>query len=523
MELQLKKRSSKILIILVIFSSSFILRLWNLNQMGRTWDEPSYVEVGYKFIKLIEKGEIKNNLFLKWADEPPLARYIYGLASVSNEKEINTNGNILFNYDYTYPRLASAFISSFSVIVIILIGWEFISYSVGIFSGIILSMLPLFVGYSQLATLESILFFTFTVSVYSFLRFLKSNTYLYSVISGVFLGLAVLSKFTNVLLIPLFIIIFLVWRKYLEEKNIKVFGKVIVILIVSILTFISLWPMLLFNFNQIIISSFNLRSSLGKNPSIEVFFGRLMHVPIFYYFVFFLITTPILILIFFLIGSRYIINYGDISNKIKNSKRKAELKWIYYSLMIWFLVPFIQSFYNFRQHGIRYIVEIYAPLSIIAGIGINESIGRISSKVVFRILIVLLLIVYLISNLLKIAPYYLDYFNVLVGGTKAVYEKKLFLLGWWGQGVREAGYYLKKQAPRGSRIGLAISPIHVFPQSDDYRIYEYNPKDNYDYVVVSYFHIFREGFNDSKIKSNYNLVYSVKADGAILMWIYKSK
>lgn len=515
--------SKKILFVILIFAFSLSLRLWNLNQMGRTWDEHAYVEVGYKFVQLLAKGDFKNNFFYNWADEPPLARYIYGFSEVFGKKQIQSDGKVLFNYDYTYPRLASSILSSLSVVLVVLIGWEFISYSVGIFSGTILSMLPLFLGYSQIATLESVLFFTFTASIYSFLRFLKKGSYTRALIAGLFLGFAILSKFTNILLIPIFISVVIIWKKYSLKRDLSILKKLPIVFISSIVIFFTLWPMPLFDLGQVISYNYNLRSELGQHPSIEIFFGRLMHVPVFYYPIYFLITTPLLLLVFFLIGSKYISDYGRSFDKLNGAGKRKDLKWIFYSLILWFCLVFIQSFYNFRQHGIRYIIEIYAPFAIITALGFDYLVSKIIKKNIQKIILFASIIFYLFVILIGITPYYLEYFNIVVGGTKNVYNSRLFQIGWWGQGAKEAGDYIKKQAPGGSKIGLAISPIHVFPQSQNYKVFEYNPKVKYDYVVVSYFHVLREGFDDTKIKHEYNLVYTVKADGASLMWVYESK
>lgn len=513
----------KILALILIFTFSVVIRLWTLNQIGRTWDESAYVEVGYKFIKLITKGDILNNYFYEWVDEPPLARYIYGVFSVL-DTEVNSNGDIIFNYDYTHARIASVLISSLSVITVVLLGFEFISFFVGISSGVILSMLPIFLGFSQIATLESFLFFTFTTSVYGYLRFLSKQSYKRAVIAGIFLGLAILSKITNILLLPLFLIIYLIWKKYSIQKNkLITFKKFCVLIISSLFTFFIIWPMPLFNLYRVISWNYQLRSQLGSQPSIEVFFGKLIHVPIFYYFVFFLISTPFLVLILFFIGSKYISDYGESFSRLKMVEKKLNKKWILYSLIIWFTLPFIQSFYNFRHQGIRYIIEIYAPLALIAGIGLEYVSNRILKKNILKIILFFFLILYLFSILYKLSPYYLDYYNIVVGGNKVVYDKGLFQFGWWGQGIREAGYYIEKNVPKGSKIGLAFNPIQVFPPIKGYKISVFSEKEQYDYVVVSYFHVLREKFDDSRIRTNYRLIYTVKADEAVLVWVYKIK
>ena len=211
----------KIFIIVCIFLFSVILRLWNLNQMGRTWDESAYVEVGYNFIQLLEKGDVNNNYFYLWSDEPPLARYVYGIFGSFDQTP--AHGQAIFNYDYTFARFASVLMSSLTVVLTVLICWEFISIPVGFFAGIILSMLPFFLGLSQLATLESPLILTFTAATYSFIRFLRSRSYKNAVITGLLLGMAMLVKYTNVLLIVLFAAIYLAWIKVNYKEKFESF------------------------------------------------------------------------------------------------------------------------------------------------------------------------------------------------------------------------------------------------------------------------------------------------------------
>ena len=96
-------------------------------------------------------------------------------------------------------------------------------------------------------------------------------------------------------------------------------------------------------------------------------------------------------------------------------------------------------------------------------------------------------------------------------------------MGWWGQGIKEAGLYLERNADKRSTVGLAISPIHVMYLLPDLIATKYSDKSQYDYVVVNYFNVLREGFDDSTIRKNYNNMYSVLADGAPLVDIYKKK
>ncbi len=517
LEYFLKSRWKIIISIILIFLLSLTLRIATLNQMGRTWDEPEYIEQGYTMDELIKKGDFSNSYFYTTYDHPPLVKYIYGLTAHLDKTGTDKSGNPIFNYDYTYSRFLSAVFASLSAVLVLLIAWEYVSVFVGILSGIIFSALPFFIGLSQLVTTESILMFLFTSSVYSFIRFLKSFSFKKLVLTGVLVGLSLETKQSNALLFPIFGLIYLLWYfntgKLKEKFTNKKFLSLFLIGITSAITFIVLWPMPYFHLD--VINEINQKIWLVKTAPPIIFWGRLIESPVIYFVTLFFITTPLLILIFSLFGLKAV-----------DKKRN----WILYSLIIWFLFPFIQSFYVWRVHGVRYIVEIYAPLSIIAAMGIAYVIEKLKLGTKAKITSIVLITLYMFSIIYQMKPYYLDYFNELVGGPKGVYDKRYFELGWWGQGLREAGYYLRDNAKKNSSIALFISPPHAFPPIKNQKLIFidpnkgiYDPKIKYDYVVVNYYHVLREGFDDSQIKRNYKLIRQVKAAGAPIVDIYSSK
>ena len=486
--------------------------------MGRTWDESAYVEYGYKFLQLVKKGDFTNSYWYRTSDEPPLVRYIYAIPSYFDVSQFSPNGDVKFKYDYTYSRIVSAVASSVSVIFVVLVGWELLSPFVGVIAGAIFSMLPFYLGLSQLATLESFIMLFFTSSIYFFIKFLKRFSLKFLILSGISIGLALQTKYTNILLIPLVICIYYIWYFNLGKKKGNIFEmKIMYIFLISLFVFLILWPMPWFHLKEVIEFNYKWRI-LGSRYSVpEVFFGKLMLTPVIYFVIYFLITTSLLILGLFLVGVK----------KIYKSKN-----WIFYAILAWFCLPFIQSFYNFRQHGVRYIIEIYAPLALISAIGFDYLVSKISKKIWVKFVFFVPVLIYMLVVLIRIAPYYLDYFNILVGGTKNVYEKRLFQMGWWGQGMREAGLYIQKEAASGSQIAVVGSnSFSVMPSIDNISItkyeedrkYDYIEDRKYDYNIVSYFQIIREGFNDTKIKNSYTPVHKVLADGADLVWVYKRK
>ena len=513
----LKNKQKIIISIIFIFLLSLTLRIATLNQIGRTWDEPEYVEQGYKMDELIKKGDFANSFFYTTYDHPPLVKYIYGLTAHLDQKGIDKSGNPIFNYDYTYSRFLSAVFASLSAVLVLLIAWEYVSAFVGILSGIIFSTLPFFIGLSQLVTTESILMFLFTSSIYSFLKLLNKFAIKKLLLVGILSGLALQAKQSNGLLFPLFGLFYLLWYFKIGRKNNEKFlGKRFISLIwigiIAVMVFVAIWPMPYFHLD--VINSINQKIWLVKTSPPEVFWGKLILSPKIYFITLYFITTPVLIILLSLVGLK---------------KIQAMKKWIPYAFIIWFLFPFIQSFYPWRVHGVRYIIEIYAPLSIIAAMGVGFIIEKLKLDTKAKIASIVLITLYMFSIIYQMKPYYLDYFNEVVGGPKGVYDKRYFELGWWGQGFREAGYYLRDNAKRNSTVGLYISSPHVFPKISNQKLIfvdpgkQYNRDQQYDYVVVNNYHVLREGFDDGGIKSDYKLIYQVKAGDAPIVDIYSSK
>lgn len=518
----------KIFIIIIIFLFALSVRLWNLNQMGRTWDEFTYVEWGYNFINLVQKGDFSNPYWYKTSGSPPVSRYLYGVASLLDINHFDLKGKPVFNYDLTFVRLVSVLFSCLTVVVIFLIGWKYISPFIGVVASIVFSLLPLSVGYAQIATLESLILFFFTTAIFSFFNFLNTYSKKNIILAGVFMGLALGVKYSNILLLPLSLLIFLLWYFYVGKNKIdksKYFKGILGIFLFSFLTFFAIWPMPFFHIKEVLDYSYSLRIVPNKYPSVEVFFGKVMHVPVFYYFIQFLVTVPVIALSLFFVGAKRI---SDLTTgKILKNKYKfiinLENKWVLYAIILWFCFPFIQSFYNFRQQGIRYIIEIYPPFALIVAIGFDYIVSRFIKSSIKKFIIFVPVIIYLLVVLVRISPYYLDYYNLVVGGTRNVYEKNLFQLGWWGQGIKEAGLYLEKHAQKDSTVGLAIDPIESMPLSNKLKLFNYLDNKNYDYVLLGYYRVTRLGFDASNIKRKYDLVYSVKADGANIVWVYKRK
>ena len=497
-----------ILLSLIVFFLAFSLRIWNLNRAGQMWDEKSLLaDYAWNYVRDARNLNFGSDFWWKGTpDHPPLVRYIRSIASIPDIKAWDNRGFPIYNYDLTYDRMLSVILTSLAAVMVFLIGARYISLYAGFAAGMIFSMMPIPLGHSQIAMIEPLGLFFFTASMFAFFLFLEKPDKKRMIASGIALGFALLARETHLMLLPMMLIIIFLKNHYAKDKNIKsVLYKTFGTFIIAFLTFFCLWPMPFFHLGWEFNYFMNLRvKTAGGIP--EVFFGRLMLTEFSYYFVYTIITTPLIILLLSLVGLK----------KIDKSKN-----WILYSIVFWFCFPFIMSFYPKKEQGIRYIIQICAPLALIASIGFEAVVSKFVKKLNYKILFLIPLFLYQFIILLRITPYYIDYFNVLVGGAKNVYEKRLFHLAWWGEGIKEAFTYLDKNAPKNATIGIATAPSHILPPLPGKKLILYKDNQSYDFVVVNFYNIIREGFDDSKIRKDYKNVYSVIADGAHLVEVYK--
>jgi len=504
----------------IVFIFALSLRLWNFNQMGRWWDEYWYQEKGYYLMELIKKGDFFNSYWYKAAaDHPTLSNYFYGLASYKDLVRYDLNskpvaqvsgmkkGAPVFNYDLTYSRLISVIASSLAIVLVFLLASRYFSIFIGLTSSMIMSMLPHFLGLSQLVDLESWVMLTFTATVFSYFLYFEKNKKIFLILTGIFSGLSLAVKQSDVLIFALLLTICYIWKKKSKIGKIKYF-HLLYIFLIAVVSFIVVYPIPLLNLPVFLSSTYDVWFKNGGGIP-ELLFGVHLGAPFFYYIIAFLVTTPLVILLLSFVGIKVALDK-------KNNR-------LYLAIIAWFLVPFLLSFFHYRTNMVRFIIEFYAPLSILAAIGLENLIKRFTKNLVLKYALIIPVFIYLSLILVSITPFYLNYYNELVGGTKNVYEKRLFFLGWFGEGLKAPGMYLANSAPKKSLIGLALNPEHVLYKVSSLNYETFNPSKKYDYVVVNDYFITRNGFDVNLLKEEYYPIYEENAGGAILASVYKHK
>jgi hypothetical protein len=113
----------------------------------------------------------------------------------------------------------------------------------------------------------------------------------------------------------------------------------------------------------------------------------------------------------------------------------------------------------------RYLLPVFAPLDLLAGLGLWSGAGWLAGKAGVRLERNLLLgglglaVLLQAGWAIKTFPYYLDYYNPLLGGSEKAPE--VMMIGW-GEGLDQAARYLNAKSQAETLKVMAWYPDGVF-------------------------------------------------------------
>lgn len=154
-----------------------------------------------------------------------------------------------------------------------------------------------------------------------------------------------------------------------------------------------------------------------------------------------LITTPPILLVFFIIG---------LGKSIIEQKRdhKSKESFLYFITQLWFFFPIIYYIIKLPNvyDGTRHFLFILPAMAIFAGIGASafiELLSRWYRKVVF-VLLGISIIFLTALNHITLHPYQMTYFNLLTGGIQEAWKK--YETDYWVSSYKEAMEWVNQQA-----------------------------------------------------------------------------
>jgi len=535
-----------IAIIILLFILTIGVRAYDLNGAGATFDEHDYVRMAINNYEAFRTLDFSSERWSFLSAQPPFGKYVHTFFYSSIINDIDEKGraqmisgvyrsDALSGEIYRTGRYSGILYGGLTIVIIYLFCLIFLNRTTAIISSLFLSVMPNFIAYNKIVSLDAPTSFFYTLAVFFFALAIKKDTWKWWGILGIISGIALSVKWNLALIFPFYILFFFVWKgpeiwnstkKFRNEGNNLVstikhlikklwYWKLFWVPVISVFVLYIMWPWLWFNPIQNILSS---ASTWSGGLAIEPWFGEMVKTEniLSYYFVYFIFTTPVLILILFL---------SSLHHQWKSRKL-----WNIF-VLLWFATPFLfWSLQPVKHDGMRLLTMIYPPLAILAAQGLQHLFILIKKqKWLWKSVFVLFIYLSILS--ISIHPYYLDYYNFLIGGPKNVQENNLLEFDWFGEGNKEAIEWINRNAELHASIGTKWNPDYdlngwrsdLQAQNVIYQNFTGEPS----YWMIN--HRYKQyDENDPREVAKYNLenyklVHTIKAGNGELGWIYKHR
>jgi len=358
---------------------------------------------------------------------------------------------------------------------------------VGLGALFLFALSPTFLAHGRLVTTDVAATFGFLLAILFYLKFLKNPSKLNIILAGIGLGIALLLKFSCILLLPLFLIVTLAYIFFFSEKNqrLKTFfrylGWGILVLIVAVLLIWAVYQINIWNYpiqKQVRDTKYILKSNpfpslvrinvwMAQNKILRplahyllglmmatqrvaggntvYFLGEVSAAGWWYYFpVVYLLKVPLafhLLVLFALVLMVWSLRGNSFSFKKWFSSYFIEFSLICFLVIYWFT-----SIKGNLNIGVRHIMPVIPFTYILVLRGIQKGYWKIKKATCWKI--TLLVLIGLFSwygfSSLRAFPHYLSYFNEIAGGPKQGYKYVVDSNYDWGQDLLRLKNWVEK-------------------------------------------------------------------------------
>lgn len=523
----------------------FLIGVLTLSHYGLNFDEPIHFIRGQAYLNLLTTGRttyVPEELYNKRVSEWKIGRYDaeYFLQNDKGHPPLNgilaaAFNRVFFEWTGLLPDLESyhlfeTFVSSLLVLLV----YRIAAREWGIFAGLAavlsLSLYPLFWGESHFNIKDPVETTFFAYALYYFYFGIRENHarwFLYSAGAAAF---AFGTKF-NIIFAPFIILPYLVIRygRDAYRLGVRVLRRIpaaiylslvlypVIVFGIHVLTRPYLWQNTVTRFLEIVTYYEGIGSGNSFQPD-YLFYGWNT-----YPLIFVLISTPIVVLSFTLIG----VVTGVM--KYRNSKHS-----IFSFLIFWLIVPILRVMWPNASiySGVRQIMEFIPAMAVISGLGalaVRNFIRVYLKSLPLASIVTVLFFLPLFLTLLKLHPNENVYMNRLAGGLTGAVARRIPGAGeTMGNVYLQGIQWLNDNAETNAYFGLPVGHHSNIPQQkirSDIRLYpsfsgikqsgEYMMEAfSVDFPIPKYAVLYLDRFLEP--------VYEVRVDNVSLLKIWKN-
>ncbi|MDO8496201.1 MAG: glycosyltransferase family 39 protein [bacterium] len=410
----------------------FLLPFLSMQNFSPISDEITHLPSGYSYLKT---GEIKLN-----PQHPPLIKILAALPLLFLDLKFDRLDPSLVGPQASEWQFGRNFLSNNGVdrvifwgripmiLLSVLLGWyvykwgkELFGYRAGLIGLFIYALMPNLIAHAQfVATDMGLTVFSF-ISIYYFWRLLKAESGSIGnlVLTGVFLGLALGSKFSAIFLLPIFPILLMVY--FIKKPGVILYkfnSLLKIILPIYGFAFLVVWALYFFPSDPLFYWKGLNTVYTDNNPTFEYYLnGSFKNGGWWYYFLeAFIIKTPTPFLVAL---------FASLIFYKKSGLNFLSNLFILLPATIFLVVA------SWKAHniGVRYILSIY-PFLILFVSGwlativksLRFTVKSYSLKFLTLHFLLLALFVWYVFSSISVYPDYLAYFNELVGGSNNGYK-----------------------------------------------------------------------------------------------------
>jgi hypothetical protein len=351
-------------------------------------------------------------------------------------------------------RRPFAVITSLAVVGIALLSWRLFGMGVGLIAGVLLGLEPFFMAHSVVAHVDSNVTVWMTVCILSALIYFWAGGAIgFLIVSGLAAGLAFLSKAPSAFL-PLFIPLvalgaLLAHRQYADRSAwLRLVRDGLIWGALALVVAMALWPSFRTDPLGTLSQMIDYTEVVGGSDHENFFLGQPVGDPGVLYYVLalgFRLTPPTMLgLVLLIVG---LLPFGRLG-------KRAPRGWaIRIGLLAAFCVLFVAMMSSAPKKFDRYLLPIFPAIELMAAVGFWLTLRRLPRQLGPKLLPASLLVLGISQAALAayVFPYYLAYYNPLLGGGRAA--GRTFVVGW-GEGLDIVTDYLN-QKPDAERLTVA--------------------------------------------------------------------
>jgi len=415
---------------LLVFAIALFSRYLTAKRMDMTWDEATYLFCGVTAISNIVHRRFSSK---DWEFEfhPPLGMIFVGLSYLvyilhiglknrapMNERSLGAIGVSSFKGQNALVaiRIPSAIFGSLTAIVVFqLVLATLKNYEIALIASLLIAITPNFVAWTSIALLDGPLAFFYVTSVWFAFLATTENSLLLLLASGVLFGLALATKISGAMAMPVFLLWFFLSGTFLTT---------LVWTVTSIITYYLAYPTLWTNPLGYLLRNLKAQRSLfahTKRERITFHFENLFA------------TTPLPITVGAITGLLLMSGFVQLSALL---------------LIMGAFVPLtVMSMPKIPKYGLNTYIYPLPVITIVAAMGIEKAEEVLGLPSFLLSTAAVLLVSY---SVVTTFPYFVGYQNLL---PKLITRTNRYI-GYMGEGLSNAIHFVESNAREGGIVWI---------------------------------------------------------------------